>query len=295
LLLKLHLDGLSFRTLASQFDISVGSAYNYVYSELEKLPHCADVTRHCCQKFCGILQVDGKFLSVKPYKRQIPVIYGVDYQTHDIPHFILSKAENYQTLHKFFSSLYLTGYNLLACVSDDNKNIHQAAVNIYPAASVQLCHIHYLRNIKLALNLQENPQYKDFFNSLKTLFITKRSRTDFDRRARGILKYYLPDKVCASVMIDIEKRKDLLLGYHERRKIPVTTNLIEGLNSHLDARVTSLKGFESFQHAKLWLNAYFLRRRTKKFTDCRGKFKRLNGKTSLEITKRPGATIPKYF
>jgi hypothetical protein len=96
-------------------------------------------------------------------------------------------------------------------------------------------------------------------------------------------------------MLDIERRKDLLLGYHKRRKIPVTTNLIEGLNSHLDARVTGLKGFESFQHAKLWLNAYFLRRRTKKFTDCRGKFRRLNGKTSLEITKKSEVEIPNFF
>ncbi len=241
------------------------------------------------------MQVDGKFLSVKPYKRQIPVIYGVDYQTHDIPHFILSKAENYQTLHKFFESLYLTGYNLLACISDDNKNIHQAALNIYPSAAIQLCHVHYLRNIKYSLNLDEFPEYREFFKSIKTLFVVKRSEADFDRRARGILKHYLPDEVCTSVMLDIEKRKDLLLGYHKRRKVPVTTNLIEGLNSHLDARVTSLKGFESFKHAKLWLNAYFLRRRTKKFTDCRGKFRRLNGKTSLQETKKPGIKIPDFF
>ena len=65
---------------------------------------------------------------------------------------------------------------------------------------------------------------------------------------------------------------------------PRTNNLIESFNSHLQGRLKTIKGFESFNHAELWLNAYFLRRRTKKFTDCEGKFKSLNGKSSIEIT-----------
>jgi hypothetical protein len=67
------------------------------------------------------------------------------------------------------------------------------------------------------------------------------------------------------------------------------------INSHLEARVKPLKGFESFKYAELWLNAYFLRRRTKKWADCSKKFRRLNGKTSLEITKKPGVDLPIFF
>ncbi len=60
------------------------------------------------------------------------------------------------------------------------------------------------------------------------------------------------------------------------KRAPATNNLIVSFNSHLEARVRSLKGFESFNSAELWLNAYVMNRRLSKFTDCRGKFKHLN-------------------
>jgi len=87
----------------------------------------------------------------------------------------------------------------------------------------------------------------------------------------------------------------MLLAYLRQRNTPQTSNLIESFNSHLQGRLKTIKGFESFTHAKLWLNGYFLRRRTKKFTDCRGKFRKLNGKTSLQIVKKPGIDLPSLF
>jgi len=71
--------------------------------------------------------------------------------------------------------------------------------------------------------------------------------------------------------------------------------LIESFNSHLEGRLSTLKGFESFHHADLWLNGHFLRRRMKPFTDCQSKFRRLNGKTSLSQTKKPGIDLPSFF
>lgn len=66
--------------------------------------------------------------------------------------------------------------------------------------------------------------------------------------------------------------------------VPRTNNLIESYNSHLESRLKTLKGFKSFIHADNWLNAYFIHRRSKTFTDCEGKFKRLNGFCSLQKT-----------
>lgn len=295
LLTRLHLEGLSFRSLAEQFSISVGSAYNYVQNELNKLPHCADVTRDYCQKFSGILEVDGKYLKVKTYKRKIPVVYGVDYTTHDIPHFILSRAENYQTGKKFFSSLNLMGYPLQAVVSDDNPNLYETAKYAFPRVTTQLCHLHYLRNIRYSLDLDENLQHREFVRDVRTLFFTKRAPDDFDNRARNLLRKFQTDRACVETLINIAKRKEHLLGYLSRKGTPLTTNLIEGLNSHLQARLSKLNGFETMSHAKTWLNAYFLRRRTKKFTDCRGKFTYLNGKTSLQMSKKPGIDLPSFF
>ena len=278
---RLHLEGLSFRSLAEQFGISVGSAYNYVQKELKKFPHCADVTREYCQKFSGILEVDGKYLKVKRYRKKIPVIYGVDYNTHDIPHFILSRAENYQTLKKFFTSLNLMGYQLQSLVSDDNRNIYETARYAFPNTTTQLCHLHYYKNIKFSLDLDENLVHREFVRDVRALFFTKRAPVDFDNRARNLLRKFQTDRTCAEILINIARRKEQLLGYLSHKGTPLTTNLIEGFNSHLQARLSKLNGFETISHANLWLNAYFLRRRTKPFTDCKGKFRRLIWKNIL--------------
>ena len=295
LLLRAHLDGTPFRSLADQHSISVGSAYNYCVDALEALPHCADVTREYCQKFSGILLVDGKYVKVKGYDRKIPVVYGIDYATHDIPHYVLSRAENYPTCSTFFRSLKLMNYQLQAVVCDDNQNIYQASQKIYPHSVVQLCQIHYLRTVRGVLDIDHQPQYAPFFTALITLFQGKRSPVDFDRRARSILMEYRRDATCVAVMLELERKKHLLQGYLNLKGLPTTTNLIESFNSHLQGRLDTIKGFESFKHADSWLNGYFLRRRTKKFTDCRGKFKHLNGKTSLSQTQKPGIEAPIFF
>jgi hypothetical protein len=294
-LLLAHLCGFSFRTLSLHHQISVGSAYNYCHKALQELPTCIDVTRDFGQKYQGVLLVDGKYIQVKPYDRKIPVLYGVDYQTHDIPHYRLSRAENYLTCKKFFESLKLTNYVLQAVVCDDNKNIYQAARYVYPQVVVQLCHIHFLRNMRALLNPETIPTHREFFRVLNALLIAKRSRDDFERRAARLVTEFSQDDVCSAILIELARKQPLLQGYMHHRGTPTTTNLIESFNSHLEARVRPLKGFESFKYADLWLNGYFLKRRTTKFTDCTKKFNRLNGKTSLEVVKKPGIDIPLFF
>jgi transposase-like protein len=290
-----HLDGLSFRALGDQYNLHASTVYRRVRKVLERLPHCADVSRKYCSKYCGIHQVDGKFIKVKGYDRKIPVIYGIDYQTHDIPTYKLARSENYQACLRYFSSLKLINYPLLALIADDNSNIRQACEYIYPNSAFQLCQRHYKQNIKLLLNLSENPHYQPFFDKIIQLFAMKRSEDDFNRFAKNIFNKFKEDRLCVEIMVDIYKKRSLLLGWRGLRKVPLTTNLIESFNSHLQARLKSIKGFENFHHADLWLNAYFLRRRTKKFTDCRGKFRNLNGKTSLQKSKKPWIDIPSLF
>jgi len=123
----------------------------------------------------------------------------------------------------------------------------------------------------------------------------KRDESDFNRRAKGILGDFQDEAHCVQVMIDCYRKLPLLRGWSQGKHIPTTTNLIESFNSHLEGRLKSIKCFESFAHANTWLNAYFLNRRVKKFTDCEGKFERLNGKTSLSQTQKPGIDIPDFF
>lgn len=291
----LHLSGIPFRTLGEIHGINATTAYRHVKSHLDRLPHCADITREYCQSFSGILLTDGKYIAIKGYDRKIPVVYGIDYTTHDIPHYILSRAENYSTCLSFFRSLKLAGYLLQAVVCDDNKNIYETCRHTFPQSTIQLCQVHYLRNLRFLLDLDHQLQYHQFFAGLCELFSQKRSIPDFDKRARFLFLKHAEDQVCRDILLELERKKPLLLGYHNHKGTPTTTNLIESFNSHLQNRLDSVKGFESFSHADAWLNAYFLRRRTKKFTDCTGRFRRLNGKTSLSQSQKPGMDVPIFF
>jgi transposase-like protein len=277
--------------LGEDYGIDPSTAYRRYLRELAKLAHCADITRRYCNRFCGILLVDGKYVKVKGYERKIPVLYGIDYLTHDIPTYILSISENYATCHAFFSSLRLLGYPLQAVVSDDNINIHQACLAIYPKAVTQLCQNHYKQSVRISLGNLHNETYKPFIRELEFLFRQRRGREEFIHRARKLYRIYESDWITRSILLDVQKRLPKLLAYTNLPQVPRTTNLIESYNSHLEGRLKTIKGFESFKHADLWLNAYFLRRRLKRFTDCSGKFRSLNGKCSLELTLRENYEI----
>lgn len=278
-----HLSGLSFRSLGNQNEVNASTVYRLNQEKLKNLPHIADVTRKYCSRFCGILVVDGKYIAVKGYDRKIPVIYGIDYLTHDIPTYVFSVAENYPTCLKFFRSLRLLKYPLQVVIADDNINIFQACLNVYPQAIIQLCHNHYKENIRATLSVRTNETYVPFMREIEELFAQRYSKEQFDQMASKIYRNY-PDPKCQAVMLDIEKRKKELCGYMLAKHIPRTTNLIESFNSHLQGRLKTIKGFELFTHADAWLNAYFLKRRLTKFTDCTKKFRNLNGKRSLELT-----------
>jgi len=279
-----HLSGHSFRSIAQDLKISVGKSYEAYFKVLQDLPICIDITRSYCSKFCGILLVDGKYLKVKGYDRKIPVIYGVDYLTHDIVHFVLGTSENYHILKRFFVSLRLANYPLKAVVSDDNPNIRESCLSVYPNAVSQLCQNHYKHNLRITLNLANDSTYIPFMKNVETLFCRKMGAEEFKIRASRIYDAYQHDDLAKKVMLDIAKRSPELLAYLKIPNVPRTTNLIESLNSHLHGRLKTIKGFKSFKGAALWLNAYFVRRRLKPFTDCTKQFKSLNGKSSLEIT-----------
>lgn len=279
-----HLTGYSFRSIAEDFNISVGKSYETYFRLLKNLPLCIDITRNYCSKFCGILLIDGKYLKVKGYPRKIPVIYGVDYLTHDIVHFVLGTSENYRLLLKFFTSLRLANYPLQAVIADDNQNIPLACLKVYPNAIFQLCQNHYKHNLRITLNIANDPQHLPFMKDVETLLSRKMGKDEFKNRASKIYNKYKSDDLATKVMLDIARRSGDLTAYTKLPHIPRTTNLIESFNSHLQGRLKTIKGFESFKGASLWLNAYFLKRRLKKFTDCTRKFRNLNGKSSLEFT-----------
>ena len=116
-----------------------------------------------------------------------------------------------------------------------------------------------------------------------------------DRRLFALFRDYRDDPVCVSILTNIQRYKEELLSYRNIKGSPLTTNLIEGLNSHLEARLTSLRAFQSVSYAKLWMNGYILKRRMTPWTGCTGKFKKLNGKRGVDLTKKQRVNIPTYF
>ena len=286
-ILQQHLLGVSYRNLGYEHGIDASTAYRRSTSALDKLMHCADISRRFCNRYCGILLVDGKYIAIKGYDRKIPVLYGIDYLTHDIPHYVLSVSENYSTCHSFFTSLRLLNYPLQAVVSDDNKNIYESCLSVYPKAITQLCQNHYKQSLRLGLNVGQETTYQPFMKEIEFLFAKRRSKEEFTHLAAKVYLKHKHDPICASVMVEMQKRLPQLLAYTQVPQTPTTNNLIESFNSHLEGRLKTIKGFESFKHADTWLNAYFVKRRIKPFTDCEGKFKNLNGKCSLELALKP--------
>lgn len=186
-------------------------------------------------------------------------------------------------------------YPLQAVVCDENTNIYEAARYVYPNVCIQLCQNHYKENVRRSLDLTGNPHYISFMKEIEELFLFKRTPDDFNRKGKIIFNRFGKDKLLTSVLIDIYKNQELLLGWRKGHNVPTTTNLIECFNSHLNGRLKTVKGFESFKHADIWLNGYFLRRRTKKFTSCMGKFRSLNGYNSLQKAKKSGIVLPTFF
>jgi len=294
-----HLDGLSFRKLAVKYSISKSLAWEICHEELQKLPHNNQFTHIYCNRFSKIFLCDGKYFNVANRSHDWVLLWGIDYLRHDIPVFTLAPSENYQSWGKFFSY-----FRILECypellVCDDNSNLKMAARNHFPQVRIQTCYNHFKENIRrdLRVRSKEGNQYKNFMTRIESILDSSNKLSDetFNRWLFCLFRDYQNDPVCLSVLTNTEKYKDELLAYRGIPQAPVTTNLIEGMNGHLEARLQALRSFQTVEHAQLWMNGYVLKRRFTKFTDCRGRFRYLRGKTGVEMTKKQGVDIPSYF
>jgi len=287
-----------FRKLGDENQLSPAQTYARVIVELNQLPKNDWLTQKFCdpKRFCGILIIDGKYVAVKGFNQKIPFIYCIDYLSHDIPYGDLFTVEDEAAFSQFFQKLYDLGYDIRIVVADDRAGIKQALHKVFPYAKLQLCQNHFLENIRQALKVRTVITYQDFFNSLRQRVFLE--GTDEEKIAAG-LKYVMEKHAHHShtlqdILFEIRDRMDLF-SYLRFPNCPNNTNLIELYNSHLNGRLKTIKGFQDFQSAKRWLNAYLIRRRTKPLTDCEGKFKHLNKHSSLEFTIKKQAAWPEQL
>ena len=257
------------------------------------MPENSHLTKSLCSplRFAGILVMDGKYIAVKGYEQKIPFIYGIDYLSHDIPLGELYAAEEGMAFASFFGRLKETGYPLRAVVADDRQGLKPALLRAFPHARLQLCHVHYLENARRLLNVRTEERYREFFYALHRVFRKARSQEQVFQELRFIETKN--NSMLLNILADVRNRSNDLFAFRQIQDCPSSTNMIESYNSHLQGRLDSLKGFQSFSSARLWLNAYLIRRRTKPLTDCQGRFRRLNKHASLEWSIKKQAQWPK--
>ncbi len=294
-----HLEGLSFRSLGVKYGMSHMKVWRICDEELKKLPNNNQFTHQYCSRFSKVFLFDGKYFPVADQNHQWVLLWGIDYFRHDIPVFTIAPAETYQTWARYFSFLRILDLHPQLMVCDDHTGLKMAARNAFPATKIQTCYNHFKENIRRDLHIRsdEGKRYKDFMMRVESVLSSsqKIANQTFNTWLFALYRDYHSDPLCLSILTNIEKYKSELLAYRGISQAPVTTNLIEGMNGHLQARLQKLRSFQSVEHARLWLNGYILKRRCTKFTDTRGKFKFLRGKTGVYMTKNERLDIPVYF
>lgn len=292
-----HLEGLSFRDLATKYNVSPMKAWRICEEELKKLPNNNQFTFKYCNRFSSVFLFDGKYFKVASEDNDWVLLWGIDYFRHDIPIFTIAPSENYQSWSKYFFYFRLLNRYPELMVCDDNTNLKMAARKNFPSVKIQTCYNHFKENIRRNLKVRSEETYREFMKRIELILDSKEKHSDetLNKRLWALYKDFQVDPVCLDVLTNIEKYKEELLAYRGIPQAPLTTNLIEGLNGHLEARLQALRSFQSVKYARLWFNGYILKRRFTKFTDCRGKFRYLVGKTGVEQTLKNGLILPTIF
>ena len=294
-LMNLHLDGLSCRDIARKTGISKSQVYRIIKSELQKIPDNNKFTFNYCSRFSRIFEFDGTYINVKGFKRGIVMLWGVDYFRHDFPVITFAKGESEQGWGVFFETFRILNSYPDYIVCDDNENLKKYARIKFPKVKVQMCYNHFKEGLRRDLKVRSEETYRKFMHEIEMILACKRSERDFDFLLHRALVYYIKDPVCTSIIVNMAKRKNELLAFTGIKNAPVTTNMIEGFHQQIKDRIDDIHHFESFHHAKLWLNAFVLKRRFTKFESCKGRFANLNGKYPLQLTKNPEVDLPTFF
>src|SRR3989344_5681526 len=152
----------------------------------------------------------------------------------------------------FHQIVYLRNQELTQCVS-----------------RIQTCYNHFKENIRRDLHIRSDKtnQYRSFMKRIESILDSsnKLSGETFNHWLFCLYRDYKHDPVCVTVLTNIEKYKSELLGYRGIPQAPLTNNLIEGMNSHLETRLQALRSFQTIEYARLWWNGFILRRRMTPF------------------------------
>lgn len=276
------------RKIATQVGLSKSTVHRRVTSALMRVPNSNHITELLCDRFRGCLLVDGKYISVKGHERKIPMIWAVDYFSHDVIYHKLTGGENYLSYDLLFRQIKSWGYKLKYLVCDELDAIYKAAYQHFPESRIQICTNHYKEGLRRRLQARTVSEHQPFMREIDAMF-AQHTKTRFRGHGMRLYPEFGTDRLYKSILDQINLNFPILTNYYDFVGYPATNNLIELYNSHLQARLSSLKGFEGFESAELWLNGYVMNRRLRKFSDSSRRFAYLNGVYPLQLTLKDNA------
>lgn len=257
----------------------------------------------------GTLIVDGKFIKafdwyVKTLKEKHNLqegelralhrkvwLCGIDYETGDLPHYCLADSENRIDLILFFQQLQKNGYILQNLVSDGSPEIPHAARKVYGDNFIfQLCTRHFLEGLKglmIGKEIEQNiSKTEALIKNIQEIIQAKTLKIAKEKlEALRTEKHFYKTNIQKIIFQQFKKKFNSLMShlYYPERNIPHTNNDIENLFRQLNLNIKSIGRFNKFWNAHYYLNAWALKRRFTKFTDCKGWRKYRNGKAPLEL------------
>lgn len=241
---------------------------------------------------------DAKYINIRGYKEKFAFLWAIDYFYHDFPVISLAPSESFRSWNHFFRQFQHVENNYDVIVCDDNAALKLAAVKGFPLTKIQTCYNHLKENYRRVLKVRSQDKYRDFMTLVEGILCSEEiSVAEFDHRLKHAFDLYQHDSLAYSVLNDLKRREKEIHAHRLLNNSPKTTNLIESFNSQLQSRLFSIRTFQSYEHASLWLNGYVLKRRFTPFTNCKGRFKDLNGRRPIEITLKDGQekNLPKIF
>jgi len=199
---------------------------------LKLLPSSVDITRQYCKYSSGILIIDGKYIKVRGFKRKVPFLYAIDYETHDILFGHLVRAEDVASFLKFFLTIKTLNYPLKIVVADDRSSLALALREVFPYTPLQLCLNHYLENIRQRLHVRTDQTQKKFFTFLKKeIFGHYQDEAQLDVLLQRIwVEQCQNDFIRQEIIRGIKERSQELFAYQQTPNCPNNTNLIELFN-----------------------------------------------------------------
>ena len=216
--------------------------------------------------------------------------------THDIPAGILDFAESDAAFKRLFRILKDIGYPLRYVICDEAPAVKSALQRVFPGTKVQLCQIHVLRNIRKELRItRRDATHLPFLRSVQDLFSLagEEARRNFWKE---MVRSATINDGEWEILKRIRSRWEDLFRYESIRKeglaCPRDNNLSEAYNNHFQARMGTIKGFESISSCERFVNAWMIRRRFTPFRACGKHFKHLNGHTSFSKSRNPDLPYP---